>query len=303
LVDGSKHDAGDYLITNSLLMDSPSHTAISLTATISEPIRSEGRELAISGINGDLLFGGSPGYLADLARDRRFFLIMRDLVCHEPDPRQSRYTFIRDRALLPIWRRISTPFVSPKPPAIPFWLHPDRHDCFRDKAEQRNENLDVEAGYRHRTLIVDWIRRFQSMATQDGAEQLLAADGIDSGSPFLDLDILDFAMRLQPRAFSNGRRYKHLLRQVVYDDLGTDIRDWRIPSPWFYLEPREVDSIRRIIPPSNWLLSEFSIVDEPALRRMFRSSKSDALTSADLGRLAVAEVVLRGLTCQQFRFV
>jgi hypothetical protein len=143
--------------------------------------------------------------------------------------------------------------------------------------------------------VLSAITMHQCLGAQEGAEQLRSSYGLALGSPFIDIDIVDFAFKVPPRAFSNGRRYKALLRNVAYDHLDASIKQWPNPPPEFDLSHAEIRSLERILPPDKWTLVELDIVDPAWLQTFFSSAPEDAVNSEYIVDLVITEMVVRNI--------
>jgi asparagine synthase (glutamine-hydrolysing) len=278
------------LARNTARMDSPSYGAISAYRTIRQEPDFGDTELVLGGFGGDLVLGGSRSFLADLARDLQPRLLL-DLWTLETPRGQGRIGFIWSRTAAPVGRRLTRLARRPKTTAAPSWIHPSRRTAFAE------ESSDHPPGGRfaHQRELLGTIRMQQGLAAQEGSEQMGASHGVEAGAPLVDRDVVDFAHRLPPRAFSDGRRYKQLLRAVRYDRLGEDIRRWRCPLSAFSLTEGEVAALRHAMPPASWTLASSRVVDPEAIEALFTRPPGDRDAAATLGDLAVVEAVIRGL--------
>lgn len=294
-VDPSNGDGTVDLIRNAERMDSPYYGAISTYRSISRADGFEDIDLVLGGFGGDLVLGGSRSYLADLARDLRLVQLVCDLWTLEPPLAQRRLSFIASKTAAPVWRRLKSATRAQKRQPIPDWIHPSRQYVFENQPPRPVRYDDRHLQYSHQCQIIETIEMQQGLAAQEGAEQLRASEGLALGSPLIDIDILDFAFRLPPRAFTNGKRYKELLRSVSYNDLGQTVASWKNPSSDFSLARDESKSLERLLPPRSWTLVREKIVDLRGMETRFAASGSDPSSSALVGDLTVVEAVVRAL--------
>jgi len=292
-VDLDCDDVIPYMTENATRIDCPTHVAATPVTRLWDGIRADDRTLVLDGFGGDVLFGGSPSYIYDLFKTGHFIRGFSDLLTQEPRYGQSRFRFIASMTASPLKRLIMRHTNKNLQGSLPTWVADPR----RKHAENRPHSQDPypRALYRHQKDLLGCLRYQQCLASRDGFEQLMSSNGIESASPLIDLDLLDFAYRCPPRAFSNGGRYKQLLRAVAYDKMGPEIHNWENPPTPFFLKPHDVVALEKVLSPPMWYLSESNIVDSRELNRLFSDARDD-ITSADhLGVLAVAELVVGGL--------
>ena len=85
--------------------------------------------------------------------------------------------------------------------------------------------------------------------------------------------------------------------------LGTEIRQWVNPYPYFSLSPAEIREIREQKTLNSWTLVERQIIGENALKDLFSASDTDLNSSFQLGYLAMAEDLVNRLSCPPVDFV
>jgi len=298
LIDRSEHDCLKALFQNSKKVDSPFHGVISMPPAFPSAMKRDNRELLLSGFGGDEILGGSPDYLFDLVRNGQLGWFARDLLHTRLPNHQTRTEFIIGKTVAPALKRVARWVRTQQRSCPPAWIHPSRYSTFALSDVTSGSPSRTGSEARHRIRIREAIAQFQSLAAQESSDQLYSTWGLEGGSPLIDLDILNFSMRLPPRAFSNGKRYKQLLRSVAFEGFGEEIRASPNPRPWFQLNERDVRSLERSMPPPSWFLTNEEIVDENGLQRLFERSRADPRSSSILGNLAVAEMVIRNLSCQ-----
>ena len=211
--DPLSEDATRYFLNNAKRMDSPDHGAISHFSSVIDQVDDQNRDLVLGGFGGDVLLGGSPAYLFDLLRSGELAQFFRDLWTMRLRPNQSRTRFILSKTAAPLWHRLDSRIRKPHRGEFPNWIHKSRIACLESDSSARARLEVPRQRYRHQNQILDTIKMQQALGAQEGAEQLRASEGLALGSPLIDVDILDFAFRVPPRAFSDGRRYKQILKK------------------------------------------------------------------------------------------
>lgn len=78
---------------------------------------------------------------------------------------------------------------------------------------------------RARQRLYQSLHLAQSTLIYEPTEQLAASNGMELRQPFNDLDLVEFAFRTHPRAFTGGIRDKHLLRIAMADLLTPEVRE------------------------------------------------------------------------------
>ncbi len=182
----------------------------------------DGRGTLLTGY-GEEWVGGSFRYLADDLRVGRWWSVFRTL--RQATPYRVKGTprwpgLLNDCGLgrlnrLRRWRKPAPTSPQPvrysiQPQAIPPLLTHLRPEP-RASGDRRR--------------LFQLLHQAQSTLLYEAVEQLAAADGVELRHPFNDLDLVEFAFRTPPRAFTGGIRHKHLLRVALHDQLAPSVRD------------------------------------------------------------------------------
>ena len=291
--DYNTHNGAEALARNCPRIDSPFYGAISSSSDFINLIRDDSCELVLSGFGGDLILAGPTDHIKDQFLDGHFLQLVTDLFTLVPPPGQNRIQFLASKTALPIWNRLKRWTGFSKPRSHLGWIHPTRMPAHRNSCEAERSMIEDQQSGRFRTRVLRALQMQQGLSAREGAEQLYASEGLDTGSPLIDLDLLNFALRIQPRALTDGKRPKHLLRAVAYDSFGGDAQSWTNPYPSFSLRRSEWDSIRRSFNPCSWILVREEIVDAHMLESLFEATGTDRIAESVLGGLVAAEAVVR----------
>lgn len=301
--DLSTYNGVENMVEKAARIDQPFHGIFTTPPDSLSRLHKSGSNLVLDGVGGDVVLGGSPGYLSDLLHRHQYFQILRDVLTMDTLPGESRLAFVIRRVLRPLWARFRFRSRHDSGPTHPAWIHASRRAALDERNTRSSPAGARDVGARHQAKILDDISWFNGYAGQEGAEQYWESAGLTTGSPFLDIDIVDFAMRAPPRAFSHGIRYKHLLRQIAYDRFPSPIPEWSTTQAPFHLSPSELELLNLDFPCSSWSLVDLEVVDGSALKKLFGEAGHDREASSELGILAAAEAVIRCQTCPASRFV
>jgi len=297
LVEYAARNRIEAMLQNAARVDSPVHQIFSNCPAFTRRLNTDDRRLVLSGFGGDLILAGSLAYLIDLTQQLRLMPVFRDLLSYELPPSRSRLGFVTEFFTRPLGARIAR-LIRPRSrgPQLD-WIHHSRALAIGPAtigSRPRGSNPPMS---RHRRKILSTLKMRQSLAAQEGSEQFAASNGLTNGSPLIDLDLLDFSLRIQPRAWTDGKRKKQLLRMVAYNEYPEAVRTCPNPTPSALLDAAESGHLETLLPPENWVLVENEIVSAEALMKLFAKSKDNSNIAYPLLELAIAEAVVGRLPC------
>lgn len=230
-------------------------------------------KVVLSGSGGDELFGGYPWrYYRAVINDSfedyidKYYLYWQRLV----DNRHLKQMFA------PIWEDVQ---------------HVWTRDIFRDVFQRRNEHLDSPEDYINHSLYFEAKTFLHGLLVVE--DKLSMAHGLESRVPFLDNDLVDFAMRCpvglklnnladvvrinenepgdkQGKFFQKTRDGKQILRDVMQRYIPEDItraekQGFSAPdASWFKGE--SIDFVRRHLLNGNALL--YDLLDRPVVEML-----------------------------------
>lgn len=118
---------------------------------------------------------------------------------------------------------------------------------------------------RARQRLYQSLHLAQSTLIYEPTEQLAASNGMELRQPFNDLDLVEFAFRTPPRAFTGGIREKHLLRIAMAELLAPEVRD--LLDKTLFDEAAFTYARAALAEPASlhWWLVRHELVDEQAL--------------------------------------
>ncbi len=125
----------------------------------------------------------------------------------------------------------------------------------------------------------------------------MARYGVERRCPFMDLDIIDFALRIPGRAPTHGLRDKHLLR-LVGEGMAPPTVLNRISKTGYIAAFKA--TAHKVIAESNmtsWNLVEQGVVSPAWMRRVDQAPDHDDATLFNVMHLSVAEVYIARMTC------
>jgi asparagine synthase (glutamine-hydrolysing) len=181
--------------------------------------------VALDGTGGDLLFAGSPVYLADMLRTGRWLALRREWVARGLAGAGARKLFdVAVQPLLPDWARWIGRRLYPHrswsrmgEPALPDWIDADfarRHDLL-ERARQGASPVQ------RRSLAGAEMEYFLTHPTGPrlaGAYAGLALEeGVEARSPLCDQRVMEFAVRRPVAERISGKETKRLLRRACAD--------------------------------------------------------------------------------------
>mgnify|MGYP005840773863 CR=1 FL=1 len=204
-----------YLIERCDRLTHPMAFTIGLLA---EQAAARGVRVLLTGHGPDEFLAGRLTYLLDLFARGHLWAFVRDCLSFELR-RTSRGRFLARQtaaAVRQFWRRSR----RPRPP----WLRQVAWAAIESRRSDARPH-----GARHSSQIRKYVAGYQAGGALDGFEQLAARAGVEHRSPFLDQDLLDFALTLPGRVLMGGRRSKWLLRETLANHLPDSLRSgWKV---------------------------------------------------------------------------
>ncbi len=88
-----------------------------------------------------------------------------------------------------------------------------------------DHHLQSQNSRRSRQRLCESLGLAQSTLIYESTEQLAASERVELRQPFNDLDLVEFAFRTPPRAFTGGILDKYLLRMAMADLLTPEVRE------------------------------------------------------------------------------
>lgn len=222
----------------------------------------------ITGIGGDELFGGTLDYLADELMSGHPVTVLQDLFTLQMPGRRSRYQIIRNHLLKPCSHRLG---LHPGPWKKPDWLGTAFTHVHRTiEARASNPRLATRA----QEVLAGTLESHQVGIILEPREQIMAIFGIAPRTPLLDLDLIEFAQSLPPRACWQGHQYKTLLRDAIRPIAPAALTE-RIAKTFFndpYVRDRDrLDA--DLQNPESWQLVDKGLLDLDGIRRIIASHR------------------------------
>ncbi len=254
----------------------------------------DGRRIDLVGEGADEWLGGTTSYLADDLLSGNLFELVRDLFRFQLVPGQTRFRFIHSHLIQPVLRRVRFTSTSPGPLE---WLHPERKRPFVD-FDGRIAALDGrQRRSRSRRSLLRKLILTQNWHEFESGEQVMARYGVERRCPFMDLDVIEFSLRVPGRALTHGIRNKHLLRLAgagLAPPAVLDRLDKTGYGPVFQATARKVVAESEM---SSWNLVGQKIVDPDWMQQVSRIRDHDEATLFNVMLLNVAEVYIRERSC------
>lgn len=297
VVDVSNQNPSRAVFENAEKVDSPFVALLWFDPDSLIELHEQDRQLLLNGDGGDDLLAGSHLYIVDLVRKLRLRTAFRDVHCNQMYAKRG---FLRrllsDPRVLSGARRLKRGMLRRFGKGAPPWIARPRLKTFHELAAYSPPPSPGRKLAQHQIEILENIRSYQNLAKQECFEQLFETHNIAFGSPLSDIDILNFAWRTHPRAFSNGIRYKELLRNVAYNRLGDEIRNWRNPYPKVVFPEQVLRRILQQMPVHQWILASAKVICPDGVNELVSSAVRNDSTGI-VGEILAAEAVVRHLTC------
>jgi asparagine synthetase B (glutamine-hydrolysing) len=222
----------------------------------------------ITGIGGDELFGGTLDYLADELLAGHVATVLQDLFTLQMPGKRSRYQIIRNHLIKPCSHRLG---LHPGPWKKPAWLgtsFANVHKVIESRASK------PRLATRTQEVLAGTIEQHQAGMILEPREQILAKFGIAPRTPLLDVDLIEFAQALPPRACWQGHQYKNLLRDAVRHIAPATLTQRSAKT--FFNEPYARDRVKLdadLQNPEAWTLVEKGILDLDGIRQFIASHR------------------------------
>ncbi len=204
-----------YLIERS---DRLSHPMAFTIGVLAEQAAARGVRVLLTGHGPDEFLAGRVTYLLDLFARGHLGAFVRDCLSFELRE-TSRGRFLA-RQVVAALRQFKRRPRGARPPWLgqPAWA-----------AMEARRRGEPRLGFRHSAQIRSYVSGYQAGGALDAFEQLAAVAGVEHRSPFLDQDLVDFALALPGRALMAGRRSKWLLRETLAGELPEVLRGgWKV---------------------------------------------------------------------------
>ena len=263
-------------------------------------VSNRGYRVLLGGQGGDEWLGGSARYLAELLLSGRWLTWGRDLLSLALHFPVRDIPLLIDVALASPMRRAAREWIGMTPrtrgSAVPGWVHSQWRD-FNDNSP--SADAQAEPGS-FRGLLLGQLRFTRSNYGRLASEQLLASVGLERRHPLMDLDLVDFAFRLPPRAVMTGeipgKWYKNLLRLAVADLLPPHVLQRRDKALRQMLYDDELAELRGSVGERLQPLLDCRLAGGAGLDKLVRRyyDQRDSSATLELWRLVeVAEVIKR----------
>ena len=204
-----------YLIEQTDRLSHPMAFTIGLLAAAAGE---RGVKTLLTGHGPDEFLAGRFSYLLDLVARGHPWAFLRDCLSVELR-RTGRGRFLM-RQLAAAVSQVKGRSARPRPP----WLTPAAWAAIEERRGDQGRR-----GRRHSAQIRRYVAGYQAGGALDAFEQLAAGAAVEHRSPFLDQDLLDFALTLPGRVLTGGRRLKWLFRQALLGWLPDDLRmGWKV---------------------------------------------------------------------------
>jgi asparagine synthase (glutamine-hydrolysing) len=223
-------------------------------------MRHEGVDVALTGLDGDRLFGGNVFPYPDLLLTGHWPRLVRQLRGHTRSVTTTTWRVVRQHLAGPMLRAYYPPFRD-RTGHVP-WR---RIEPEAPEPESKRVWWGLPSRYlRYQTLNHPFFRQVAGAANSHAASH-----GIEFRHPLLDHRLIEFAVRLPQRVVTEGFTQKALVRRAFTDILPnqvTELFDKIRPTTIGYrgLREREQHKIRPLM--IDMRLSDLGLVDEAKLR-------------------------------------
>jgi hypothetical protein len=134
--------------------------------------------------------------------------------------------------------------------------------------------------------------RLAAASVPEIIEQQAARHAVEIRHPLMDLDVVEFGFRVEPRALIGGRCHKWLLRRAMRDRLPADVSGRIETTEFNCLFTRETEFLKRLPPGAEWRLAGLRVADAEEIDRRL-SRASDCSVSFDIIGLGWLESFIR----------